>query len=36
MACLALATDELHRDGWLVNQTRLWLAAHWSARQDRG
>jgi deoxyribodipyrimidine photo-lyase len=24
---------ELERDGWLVNQARMWLAAHWSARQ---
>lgn len=36
MACLGLATEELHRSGWLVNQHRLWLAGHWSVRQDWG
>jgi deoxyribodipyrimidine photo-lyase len=33
MACLALATDELLTDGYLVNQTRLWLASHWAVRE---
>jgi deoxyribodipyrimidine photo-lyase len=23
---------ELHRDGWLVNQTRMWLASQWAVR----
>jgi deoxyribodipyrimidine photo-lyase len=32
MACMDLAVDELHRDGWLVNQTRMWLASQWSVR----
>jgi deoxyribodipyrimidine photo-lyase len=32
LACLDLVVAELERDGWLVNQTRMWLAAHWSAR----
>jgi deoxyribodipyrimidine photo-lyase len=32
MACLELATEELESDGWLVNQTRMWLASHWSVR----
>jgi deoxyribodipyrimidine photo-lyase len=32
MACVDLAVDELETDGWLVNQTRMWLASHWSVR----
>lgn len=32
MACMALAVDELHRDGWVVNQARMWLASQWSVR----
>ena len=32
MACVRLAIGELERDGWLVNQTRMWLASHWSVR----
>ncbi len=32
MACMALCTGELERDGWLVNQTRMWLASQWSVR----
>lgn len=32
MACLALVTDELEADGWLVNQTRMWFASHWTVR----
>ncbi len=32
MACLELTLDELEDDGWLVNQTRMWLASHWSVR----
>jgi deoxyribodipyrimidine photo-lyase len=32
MACVALAREELERDGWLVNQTRMWLASQWSVR----
>ncbi|MGI8948684.1 MAG: FAD-binding domain-containing protein [Ornithinimicrobium sp.] len=36
MACLGLATDELTRDGWLVNQHRLWLAGHWTVRHGWG
>ncbi|GAA1852310.1 FAD-binding domain-containing protein [Microlunatus capsulatus] len=32
MACMAAVTDELHRDGWLVNQTRMWLASQWTVR----
>jgi deoxyribodipyrimidine photo-lyase len=32
MACMAAVTDELHTDGWLVNQTRMWLASQWAVR----
>ncbi|MGB1631262.1 MAG: FAD-binding domain-containing protein, partial [Acidimicrobiales bacterium] len=24
--------DELETDGWLVNQTRMWLAGDWTVR----
>jgi deoxyribodipyrimidine photo-lyase len=33
MACVDLAVDELETDGWLVNQTRMWLASHWTVRR---
>ncbi len=33
MACLEVTTDELRTDGYLVNQTRMWLASHWAVRQ---
>ncbi len=32
MACLELTMGELEDDGWLVNQTRMWLASHWTVR----
>ena len=32
MACVVLVLDELEDDGWLVNQTRMWIASHWSVR----
>ena len=32
MACLELTVGELEDDGWLVNQTRMWLASHWTVR----
>jgi deoxyribodipyrimidine photo-lyase len=32
MACMAAMLGELERDGWLVNQTRMWLASDWSVR----
>lgn len=32
MACMAATTGELVRDGWLVNQTRMWLASQWAVR----
>ncbi|MTV24298.1 deoxyribodipyrimidine photolyase [Nitriliruptoraceae bacterium ZYF776] len=33
MACLEVTGDELETDGWLVNQTRMWLASHWAVRE---
>jgi deoxyribodipyrimidine photo-lyase len=35
MACLELTLGELEDDGWLVNQTRMWLASHWTVRHRR-
>ena len=32
MACMAFVVGELHRDGWVVNQTRMWLASQWTVR----
>lgn len=36
MACVDFAVNELHEDGWLVNQTRMWLASHWTVRNEFG
>jgi len=33
MACMAATVGELETDGWLVNQTRMWLSSHWAIRQ---
>lgn len=35
MACMAAVQDELETDGWLVNQTRMWWASHWTVRHGR-
>jgi deoxyribodipyrimidine photo-lyase len=35
MACIAFVEGELETDGWLVNQTRMWFASHWSVRHGR-
>lgn len=32
MHCIDTVVSELEQDGWLVNQTRMWLASHWSVR----
>jgi deoxyribodipyrimidine photo-lyase len=32
MACLDLVVTELERDGWLVNQMRMWASSHWAVR----
>lgn len=34
MACMNLTVDELETDGWLVNQTRMWLASQWAVRHQ--
>ncbi len=36
MACVDFATNELEEDGWLVNQSRMWLASHWTVRNQLG
>ncbi len=35
MACMAETVGELERDGWLVNQTRMWLSSDWSVRNGQ-
>jgi deoxyribodipyrimidine photo-lyase len=32
LLCVSTALAELDTVGWLVNQTRMWLASHWSVR----
>ncbi len=32
MACIAASVDELERNGWLVNQSRMWMASQWTVR----
>lgn len=36
MACIDQVVTELEEDGWLVNQTRMWLASHWTVRNQKG
>jgi len=36
MRCLDEVLSELEDDGWLVNQTRMWLASHWTVRNNVG
>ena len=36
MLCINEMVSELENDGWLVNQTRMWLASHWTVRNDVG
>lgn len=36
MLCVDEVVSELERDGWLVNQTRMWLASHWTVRNEKG
>ncbi|NNF08778.1 MAG: deoxyribodipyrimidine photolyase [Acidimicrobiia bacterium] len=33
MACVAMNVAELQEHGWLVNQTRMWLASQWAVRR---
>ena len=35
MACMEATTGELHDEGWLVNQTRMWLSSQWAVRAGR-
>lgn len=32
MACMEATTTELHDEGWLVNQTRMWLSSQYTVR----
>lgn len=32
MRCIDACLVEFESDGWLVNQTRMWLASHWAVR----
>jgi deoxyribodipyrimidine photo-lyase len=34
--CLESSWSELVTNGWLTNQTRMWLASHWTVRSDLG
>jgi deoxyribodipyrimidine photo-lyase len=36
MACVDLSVEELETQGWIVNQTRMWLASHWTVRNELG
>jgi len=36
MQCIDEVVTELETDGWLVNQTRMWLASHWTVRNNIG
>lgn len=36
MLCIDEVVTELETDGWLVNQTRMWLASQWTVRGDKG
>lgn len=32
MACIDMVLGELEADGWMVNQTRMWIASQWAVR----
>ena len=36
MLCIDEVVSELETSGWLVNQTRMWLASHWTVRNNKG
>ena len=36
MLCIDEVLSELEGTGWLVNQTRMWLASHWTVRNGKG
>lgn len=35
MACTSWLRESLEGEGWLVNQTRMWWASHWTVRHGR-
>ena len=35
LPCLNAVVGELEQDGWLVNQTRMWLAGDWTVRHGQ-
>ena len=36
MLCIDEVVSELETEGWLVNQSRMWLASHWTVRSEMG
>ncbi|MFM2024211.1 MAG: hypothetical protein RLZZ56_224 [Actinomycetota bacterium] len=36
MHCIDQVVNELETGGWLVNQTRMWLASEWTVRNGKG
>ena len=36
MRCVDTVLSELESDGWLVNQSRMWMASQWTVRADKG
>ena len=36
MACVDSTVYELETQGWIVNQSRMWLASQWSVRNEAG
>lgn len=36
MACVDSVVEELETQGWIVNQARMWMASHWSVRNESG
>ena len=36
LLCINTVLQELETDGWLVNQTRMWLASDWTVRNNKG
>lgn len=36
MNCVDQVITELESDGWLVNQTRMWMASQWTVRSEKG
>ncbi len=36
MHCVDTVVSDLESDGWLVNQTRMWMASQWTVRAGKG